>query len=281
MKVCITDICGGCCPENAVIGTEDRELTERIKSRVFENIGVQPPKKAQEGRKRRTLRTVLLAAAIAAMLSVTAYAVASFTMNREVIPAGEGVTGRWTYAGADGSILKDSRADYPYASMVFSFTGSEEAHGKPQFRCFWLPEEPSYGKTDEDGWTDYLTNDGDGCSNSIPYVIGIENVPTYNCRYIINGDAEVTDEYDWGEWHVTEITSDYSGADGFDYANDRANYILLFDAGRGYLVSICGTDDMETLRHIARELEIRESGTPYVPNDSAIESFGILEPGRG
>ena len=105
MKVCITDICGGCCPENAVIGTEDRELTERIKSRVFEHIGVQPPKKAQEGRKRRTLRTVLLAAAIAAMLSVTAYAVASFTMNREVIPAGEGVTGRWTYAGADGSIL--------------------------------------------------------------------------------------------------------------------------------------------------------------------------------
>ena len=53
------------------------------------------------------------------------------------------------------------------------------------------------------------------------------------------------------------------------------------NAGRGYLVSICGTDDMETLRHIARELEIRESGTPYAPNDSVIESFGILEPGRG
>ena len=281
MKVCITDICGGCCPENAVIGTEDRELTERIKSRVFENIGVQPPKKAQEGRKRRTLRTVLLAAAIAAMLSVTAYAVASFTMNREEIPAGEGVTGRWTYAGADGSILKDSRADYPYASMVFSFTGPEEAHGKPQFRCFWLPEEPSYGNTDEDGWTDYLTNDGDGCSNSIPYVINIQNVPTGNSRYVISGRAEVVSEEDWGAWHVQMISSDYSGT-SYDYENDRANYVLLFDASRGYLVTVCGTAELETLAHIARELEVRESNIPYVSvDDMVVESVSILEPGRG
>ena len=303
MKIYLTDACAGICPEKVDIGRADAALTGRVKAAVFENIGAPVPKAAPR-RAKKTLRTVLLAAALTALLSVTAYAVTSFTMQREEIPEGEGLAGRNTYADADGNIITDAKAVLPDAGMSFSFTGSEEARNVPQFRCFWLPDEPTYGMTDADGWTQHLINDGDGCSNSIPYVIDIQNVPTGNSRYVISGRAEAVSEEDWGAWHVQMISSDYvcqvvglhgnrgawhvqmissdySGT-SYDYENDRANYVLLFDASRGYLVTVCGTAELETLAHIARELEVRESNIPYVSvDDMVVESVSILEPGRG
>ena len=45
---------------------------------------------------------------------------------------------------------------------------------------------------------------------------------------------------------------------------------------------VSGTDPLDTLEHIARELEIRDSGRPaFSGEDSAVESIGILDPGRG
>ena len=95
----------------------------------------------------------------------------------------------------------------------------------------------------------------------------------------LSGKAEIVEETDWGAWHVQKITSDYSESEMFAWM-DRANYILLFDAERGYLLTVKGTSDMETLEHIARELEVRESDTPNPPSDVA-ETISILEPGRG
>ena len=280
MKIYLTDACAGICPEKVDIGRADAALPGRVKAAVFENIGAPVPKAAPR-RAKKTLRTVLLAAALTVLLSVTAYAVTSFTMQREEIPEGEGLAGRNTYADADGNIITDAKAVLPDAGMSFSFTGPEEARNVPQFRCFWLPDEPTYGMTDAGGWTQHLINDGDGCSNSIPYVINIQNVPTGNSRYVISGRAEVVSEEDWGAWHVQMISSDYSGT-RYDYENDRANYVLLFDASRGYLVTVCGTAELETLAHIARELEVRESNIPYVSvDDMVVESVSILEPGRG
>ena len=52
---------------------------------------------------------------------------------------------------------------------------------------------------------------------------------------------------------------------------------VTFDGASGYRA-----DDLDTLEHIARELEIRDSGEPaFSGEDSAIESIGILDPGRG
>lgn len=82
-------------------------------------------------------------------------------------------------------------------------------------------------------------------------------------------------------WHVMKITSDYSECEGFHFENDRVNYIILFDAARGYFVNSHGTSDMETLEHIAREIEVRESATPYTPNSAMTETIGILESSRG
>lgn len=281
MKVYITDICGDICPENVTIGAADEARTARIKAAVFESIGAAAPEKKGARRAKKTVRTLLLAAAIATLLTATAYAVASFTMDRRDVPAGETVSGYWTFVDEDGNITDQQKLSYPEASMVFTFTGPEEAHNKPELRCFWLPSEPRYGITDEDGWTSYLTDEGSG--DSIPYLIGISCVPTtYKAQYVLSGKAEIVEETDWGAWHVQKITSDYSESEMFGfYENNRANYILLFDAERGYLLTVKGTSDMETLEHIAREIEVRESDTPYEAYTDVAETISILEPGRG
>lgn len=54
----------------------------------------------------------------------------------------------------------------------------------------------------------------------------------------------------------------------------------MFDPERGYLVRASGTDSMETLEEIAKNLEIRESDTP--PFESPFsEEIGMLDLGRG
>lgn len=287
MKVYITDICSALCPTQVDIGREDSARSARIKATVFENIGESAPNRvrrspARARRVKKTLRTALIAAALAALMGATAYAVVSFAMERRDVKAGEGVTGYWTYVSDTGEITEQQKISFKYASMVLSFTGPDGGGNKPELRCFWLPSEPTGGVTDPDGWTSYLTGTVGASGNSFPYIVSVSNVSTGNAKSVINGSAELVQESDWGAWHVLEITSDYSECrELFNYENDTVNYILLFDAQRGYLVTICGTSSMETLKHIARELEVRESDTPYTPDTSITETIGQLEPGRG
>ena len=80
---------------------------------------------------------------------------------------------------------------------------------------------------------------------------------------------------------MTELTSDYTHCTQH-WAYEKANYVLLFNSEKGWLIMVSGTDDLETLEHIASELEIRDSGEPaFSGEDNAIESIGILDPGRG
>ena len=111
-----------------------------------------------------------------------------------------------------------------------------------------------------------IADEGDMTSAELPYIITSGSVPTtYKAQYVLSGKAEIVEETDWGVWHVQKITSDYSESETFAWM-DKANYILLFDAERGYLLTVKGTSDMETLEHIARELEVRESDTPNPPS---------------
>ena len=79
---------------------------------------------------------------------------------------------------------------------------------------------------------------------------------------MLSGDVSVVIEEHLGDWKLLEVTSDCSKLIYPTY--DRANYILLFQKTTGYLVLISGELDMETLAHIAYEMESRESGIPKV-----------------
>lgn len=250
-------------------------MTRRIRASVMEKIGAAQPKPRRL--RRRGVRTLLLAAALAAAMGTAAYAAGEYFMNLRQTEGPE--SGAWVELAADGSVLNEQRLSYPDAGIVLSFDGPEERSSQPEFRCWYLPSEASFGFTDAEGWATYLSDNG--TERSIPYVISAGAVCGGNNRSIINGEVSVIKEEDWGDWHVTELTSDYTNC-SVRWAYDRANFVLLFNAEKGWFVNICGTEELEVLEHIARELEIRDSGErPFYDERNIVESIGMIDPGRG
>ena len=112
MKLKISELCSDCCPENVTLGTSDAELTARIKAKTLKKIGVQPT------RRRVRVRTLLLAAAIAAFFGSAAYAVVRYNMNlQDVQDQDEVVSGRVLEVSTDGEVLSDQTFYFPDASM--------------------------------------------------------------------------------------------------------------------------------------------------------------------
>ena len=275
MQIRISDLMDECCPTDVTPGVEDRAMARRVHDSVMKKIGapVQKPKRTAK----KTLRTLLLVAAIAALMSTAAYAVSEYYMNLRRTDGPE--RGRWVELAADGTVLSEQKLVFPDAGMVLSFEGPQEIVSVPEFRCWYLPSEADFGFTDAEGWTSYLSDNGEG--RSIPYVIGAGSVRPGNFRSVINGEVTLVKEDDWGGWHVTELTSDYTNCTQ-RWAYDQANFVLLFNAERGWLITVCGTNELETLEHIARELEIRDSGEPpYFSGDAYAEGIGMIDPGRG
>ena len=270
MKLKISELCSGCCPENVTLGTPDAELAARIKAKTLKKIGVQP------ARRHVRVRTLLLAAVIAAFFGSAAYAIARYSMNlQDVRDQDEVVSGHITEINKNGEVVNDETLYFPDAGLLLTFTGPDESYNSPEFKANYLPSEPTNG-IGRGEWTTYLCNDGKG--NIMPYLITANNVDTGNDKGVLNGKTEIVKQENWDGWEITEIVSDYTES---SFANwEIVNYIFMFDPARGYLVQVSGTDSMETLEKIAENLEIRESDTP--PFESPFsEEIGILDLGRG
>lgn len=270
MKLKISELCSGCCPENVTLGTPDAELAARIKAKTLKKIGVQP------ARRHVRVRTLLLAAAIAAFFGSAACAIARYSMNlQDVRDQDEVVSGHITEINKNGEVVNDETLYFPDAGLLLTFTGPDESYNSPEFKANYLPSEPTNG-IGRGEWTTYLCNDGKG--NIMPYLITAKNVDTGNDKGVLNGKTEIVKQENWDGWEITEIVSDYTES---SFANwEIVNYIFMFDPARGYLVQVSGTDSMETLEKIAENLEIRESDTP--PFESPFsEEIGILDLGRG
>ena len=270
MKLKISELCSGCCPENVTLGTSDAELTARIKAKTLEKIGVQP------ARRRVRVRTLLLAAAIAAFFGSAACAVVRYNMNFEdVQDQDEVVTVRLVEVNKAGDVVFEGTMPFPDAGMVLTFTGPEGSYNCPEFKANWLPSAATH-RVYRGEWTHYLCNDGKG--NIMPYLITAKNVDTGNFTGVLNGKTEIVKQENRDGWEITEIVSDYTES---SFANwEIVNYIFMFDPARGYLVQVSGTDSMETLEEIAENLEIRESDTPPYEYPFS-EEIGILDLGRG
>ncbi len=265
-----------CCPDSVVSGVGDKAMARRINDSVMEKIGAAQPKPK---RVKRTLRTFLLVAAIAALMSTAAYAAGGFFMKLRKTDEPE--RGKWVELAADGTVLNEQKIVFPDAGMVLSFEGPKEVSNEPEFRCWYLPSEATFGFTDEEGWATYLSDNGEG--PDIPYIVSCGNARPGNFRKVINGEVTLVAEDDWGDWHVTELTSDYTNC-STRWVYERANYVLLFNAEKGWTVSVIGTEPIEVLEHIARELEIRDSGRrPFYEEQGTdyVEGIGMIDPGRG
>lgn len=275
MKIRISDLMDVNCPEDVELGAADKDMARRIDAMVMEKIGAEQPKPRSAARK--TLRTLFLAAVIAALLGTAAYAVSGWFMNMK--KTDEPVTGYWRAVDAAGKLTDEQKIIFRDAGLVLSFEGPKERMNRPELRCWYLPSEADFGYTDGEGWTQYLSDQGEG--SSIPYIVSAANVRAGNFKTVINGDVTLVKEEDWGDFHVTVLTSDYTDCKG-RWIYEKANFVLLFNAEKGWLVTVTGTDPLETLEHIARELEIRDSGEPaFDGEDNMVESIGMIDPGRG
>ena len=246
-------------------------MTERVKTQVFAELGL-----SHASRRGNFFRTALLVAVMASLFVGGAFAISRYFMNFEKSTE-ESVRGYWTEYSEAGEILEQQEHVFPDAGMVFNFTGPEEQSGVPEFRCFWLPEEPDEGGTDAEGWTGYLALYGE--ESAFSYVINCRSARPNGSRLVLNGDVTVIKEEYWGDWYVLQLSSDYSGCK-LRWPSKKANYILLFDEQNGILVTIGGTSDIETLEHIAREMEIRNSGRK-MPENNMDAGIGQIDIGRG
>ena len=275
VQIRISDLMDESCPEEVRLGAEDKAMARRVNAAVMEKIGAAPSKPRRAAKK--TLRTFLLVAVLATLMGTVAYAASGWIMGLKKTDGP--VSGYYRRVDAEGKLSTDVKLSYPDAGMVLTFEGPAERTTQPEFRCFYLPAEADFGYTDEEGWTYYISDQGEGAN--LPYIVGAGNVRAGNHRRIINGAVTLVKEEDWGDWHVTELTSDYTNCT-WKWSYERANYVLIFNSEKGWLVQVIGTADLDTLEHLARELEIRDSGEPaFSGEDDAIETIGIMDPGRG
>ena len=279
MQIRITDLTEGCCPERAEPGKRDAELVRRIERVVFIKLNMD----RRRLRRRNIIRTVLIAAVIAALMTVTAFAAGLFSMERHKVEEGEEVSGYWRFYDQEGELTEQQEWTYPEASIVFTFYGPEEEYNMPEFRFGWLPEEGEHyeeQKSMSEGW---MYSYGLMCQcDIIPCQAGVMSVPVNGYRGVLNGEATVLKEEVWDCWDVTEIQVDYSNCTTVRWPKP-VNYIYMFDQERGYLAYVRGCDGMETLEKIARNMEIRESEAPDPGYGSPLDEIqiGTFDLGRG
>lgn len=273
MKIRLSDICSLCCPNNMKAKEMPPEMAERVKSRVMSQI------EAEKKPRHRVLKTLLLTAAFAAVLSGMAFALSRYSVRMENIDQEQ--KDQYVVYDAQGEIIYSREGWYTGEGMNIIVNAVGEEYSSPEFRCRYLPSEPDAGFTDEEGWAEYLCNGGDG-EESFPYIIEAYRLEKGENYYRIIGSYEILDERYWDDWYVLTVTSDVSEVEGLYYENDRVNYVLLLNEDTGWFIVIMGTDSPETLEKIAAHLEIREHDRQrWEEHEYTVESVSTLLPARG
>ena len=275
MKIRISELMDGdCCLRDAELDGVDDAILRRIEKRTMEKIEL-----CEKTKMRKPVRILLLAAALTVLLGTAAFAVSEFAIRAQNrTDADPPMPVRWLMISESGEVLMDVKDVVSGPGVVLSFTGPEETRRLPEFRCFYLPSEPNFGWTDKEGWTRYLTDERGKDMTGLPYIIEAQCVEPGVTRLVIHGEAQLVQETRWGDWQVLEYHSDYRNIRPWSY--EEANFVLLFDQVRGYLVQVKGTLELEELEHIAREMEIRESEELFQPSGFS-EMLASIDPARG
>ncbi len=197
---------------------------------------------------RNTRRTILIAAALAALLAVTALAMGLFRTGAVPVETGEGLSGTWS----------GTTVSYPDAGMYLTFESDSPRH-EVYFKTGWLPTTPTF-RFHGDSGDDFLAYVADdGADQVLPYTISSYNAARLDgVRFALNGQATVVLQDEWRGLERTEIAVDYTQSESVYF--NSANYIMLFDPENNFVIQICGTSDMPTLEKIAENMEIRVGG---------------------
>ncbi len=251
-----------CFPEDIMLGEYDEALNTRIKEKVMKRMQEEMRRKKRYKR----IRVAVLAAVLTVIFTVTAYAAGLF--GQKLAPAEGTVSGEWIWHNEDGSV-EVQKMTYPDAGYILTAEDTGSIPNQIELKANWLPSmTENVGK-----WGAYLHDDG-GTDGPIPYGVSVYYaIPGFTA--VLNGEVNVIQEESWGNYKVTKLTASWHP----EYGIGVQNFILLQDELRGYMISIGGGDSFETLEHIARELEVRDTGKPveYDPDFNIC----IMNVGRG
>lgn len=270
MKFIIADIASACFPEDVTLGRYDAAAAARIQARVMAQIKTDGRRRKYTAKK--IIRILALAAVFVALFTATACALGLFALDRREPANGERIRGSWMEEDAYGKSFEVGMY-YDEAGMVFTYECESTPH-LIRFKPHWLPSSPTalpIGEPDEEGWYRLCGDWSDDGTGAIPYLIGVfYAVPDF--QLVLNGEVTLLREEYWGGLAVTELKVEWDG-------HGKENYILLFSEENGYLLRIGGAEDMETLEHIARELEI--DVTDELHEHDPDFNIGIMNIGRG
>lgn len=262
LNVRCTDLAEDCFPEEIVLGEYDEALNARIKEKVMKQIELKHAVK----RTGQVIRITALVAVLAVLFTVSAYATGLF--SQKLTKASGSVSGEWIWHNEDGT-LEVQKMKYPEAGYVLTAEDTGSIPNRIELKANWLPSNTeNVGK-----WGAYLHDDG-GFEGPVPYGVAVYYaIPGFTA--VLNGDVEILGEETWENYQVTRLTAAWN----LEHGLGVQNFILLKDDEHGYIISIGGGDDFETLEHIARELEVRDTGVPVEYNPDF--NIGIMNVGRG
>ena len=227
----------------------------------------------------KRILTIALAACLVIALAITAYAVGLFTVSHRDPEPGETYSLYWP-DNPSGRLVWDK------FNYVFEFDGPDEC-AEIKFKEGWLPFAPDEGVnswfTDEEGWRTTLISEGapevDHTSENFqPYRVDV----FYASQFKIDGamilmyqTPETIISEQWGEHQVLKFhaTQHFDAVDDDDRGihtperNLDYYYVILFSPDEGYVIVVCGTSDMETVEHVAKDLQIKKTGNRLSSTD--------------
>lgn len=263
----LADLASECFDESIELG-EYNEMTASIQRRVLARI------KDDQRRKhfavRQALSIALIAAVLISLLTVTAYALGLFKLNKNHIPDGVTVHGEWIERDSEGNITDIQDMKYPDTNLVFTYDCENTPH-YVEFKPGWLPSDPSFQVGENEEWYFHMIDDGGSAVGQILYNIDVfYAVPGF--QLVMMYQSDIVEETTWGAYEVTKLIN-HNPVLGDD------NYVLLFSPEHGYMIRVGGGLDIDTLEKIAQNLEVRilDEEVEYNPD----YNIGIINVARG
>ena len=225
--------------------------------------------------------TLALAAVLLLALGAGAYAAGLFGMNVRPATEEELQPGSYYIRDEEGNWDYEAGPQLPADGLTFTWDGDTPVY-KVEFRPGWLPAFPNHVWRDgvevrwnAEDWQTYLWRDrgqfGSYGDLGVQYQISLYYAEPGK-RMTLWGEYQTVETETWDDLSVTKVEMLYMEERGPE------NYVILFSESQGYMVVIGGSDDLETLEHIARELEIRQTDELAEPGQSG---WGMLNIGRG
>ena len=246
-------------------------------------------------KKKKLLRTLLIAAVIMALMSVTAYAAGLFNMNGrktaedEVFPV--------HFYTEEGDISGNWKGTY-----ALKFDGPDVCQAV-RCRFNWLPDRYStVGKVDEEGWLNSFGWDGD--PTKIPHgthmelgvpgvyadfvIVDVYYAPQFDdggALILLSSEPENITEETWDQLSVVRFQAPYRysdwNADGEpEELTVTANFLVLFHPDEGWILTLRGVCPEEELLEIARNAEIEQT-EEVVKSTDFQNPYAFFDPAKG